>query len=108
MHGSPQRVLERCNSDGAHFSFMWGYKTMYFNSHKHYQNPLMWYSSTTLISFTGENPANSILHTFSLESVTIVMTIIIISTFIKFRDERGATPLLGVDYLEYCSMVEAS
>ena len=47
--GSPQKVLERCLMGPFFFHVV---KTMYFNNHK---NIKIWYSSTALISFTGEN-----------------------------------------------------
>ena len=54
---SPKGVREvQHHSDGGPF-FFHVVKIMYFNSHK---NPLMWYSSTALISFTGDNPAQYI------------------------------------------------
>ena len=47
---------------------------MYFN--KEYQNPLMWYSSTALISSTGENHDNDmtlcLLGLLSAEEGTVV------------------------------------
>ena len=40
------------------YLFVFAIGSLFFsnNSHKEYQNPLMWYSSTTLISFMGRTP----------------------------------------------------